>query len=206
MARVFSRGAHNRQYSPLKAIHVDRTVELPQHNFESLLTTMGKRLDRPVKIWVASSTHLTFLESRGVYLAMRRLQKGPKEMQSFSYGLSNKIDDYRIKGIKVAVDTNKPLAVIGNNHDKLAINIVKDEQLQAERLRIEDIAKSEFGENLPPLKGFAPHITIGRMVVAGSLPIELKMPPDELFANFAIPETIALNGMRVYLNGEVLKH
>lgn len=206
MARVFSRAAYNRQYSPLKAIHVDRTVELPQPNFEAMLSNFGRSLDRPVKIWVAGSTHLTFLESSGVVLAMRKLRKGPREMQNFSYGLSNKIDDYRVSGIKVSVDPARPLAVIGKNQDKLALNLVKDEQLHSERQRIEQIAKNEFGEDLPPLKSFKPHITIGRMAVGGTLPQELRIPPEDLFNDFGIPQTIALNGMRVYLNGETLKH
>jgi hypothetical protein len=179
-------------------------VQEPQPEFEDFLKHAGRALGRRASIRAITSTHLTFLESRDAKKVMRESRVNSEEAKRFSFWMSNQLDQYRTQHIDVTIDEQRPLKIMGQRQDMLVLNIIEDEQIIAERNRTESLLQEEFGE-LPKLKGFEPHISIGYIGTKTLSPIELRRP-ETLLPRGIIPETIALNGLTVFLDGKGLKH
>lgn len=194
---------------PLGAVFVARTLELPQENFEAFLRDTGSDLQGIATLRSITSTHLSLFEVSGIRRAMKVSHTEPREVAGFSYDLSNKLDVYRARPIEVAVDQDKPLKIFGKRNDKLALNLIDDEGLVEERQRIEAILRDRFEteeRELPEPMPFDPHVTIGHISLKG-LSVEAREKTYEMLSpGTVIPETIALNGLRVFLNDKALKH
>lgn len=193
-----------RATKPLRAISVARTVEAPQSEFEEFLNVIGKDLGQRASIRTVTSTRLTLLESGGIKKAMRKAHTDPQSVNKFSFWLSHQLDSYRATPIEVTVNKDEPIALMGRNRDKLALRIVEDEQVKAERAKTEELLVEEF-DTLPPLKPFEPHITVGYVGIRALTTMEVRHP-ELLVNNDIIPTTVALNGLTVFLEGKGLKH
>jgi hypothetical protein len=189
---------------PLRAVSVARTVEAPQESFEIFLGQAAQELDRRASIRNVTSTRITFLESNGINKALRTSNANPDSARRFSYRMSSYLDKYRATDISVSVDQDNPLILIGRHADKLALNLVQDDQLLCERGRAEAFLTQEFG-GLPKLKPFRPHITIGSVGLQ-TLNAKEIAHPELLLPQEILPETIALNGLTVFLDQKALKH
>lgn len=202
---MYTRLTRNRNRSRLKAVSVARTVEASQEHFQEFLTTVGRELGQLASIRTITSTRLTFLESGGINMAARQSRMDSRAISRFSYWLSNRLDANRAQDIFVQVDRGQPFKIMGKRHDKLALNILEDEQLMAERANTEALLKEEFGE-LPKLKSFEPHITIGFVHPTALSVYEQRHPEILLPEDLSIPTHIALNGLSVYLDDKRLRH
>lgn len=194
---------------PFRTVFVARTLELPQDNFESFLRDTGADLQGIATLRSITSTHLSLFEVSGIRRAMQASHTEPREVAGFSYELSSKLDEYRARPIEVEVDRDRPLKIFGKRNDKLALNLIDDEGLVEERQRIETILRerfeipdSEFPEPMP----FDPHVTIGHISLRG-LSLDAREKTHEMLSpTTVIPESVALNGLRVFLNDKALKH
>lgn len=187
-----------RSPSALREVYVARTVREPQRGFERFLNSFGRRLGAMamVNIHTIGSTHLTFLESRGVSGQFDYLGYGPHDIRAFKgeleQHLKRALPDQRAR---VEVDSEEPLKWMAGG--ALALNIVEDELLTQERDKIEEFLTDHFGE-MPGLWPFSPHITIGRLTE--DVPLQERDDPMSLVPNgLRIPETIVLNGLETYL-------
>lgn len=194
-----------KNYKPLRAISVARTVETPQQEFENFLQNAGRALGHRGNIRNIASTRITLLQSSGVQKVMRYHRRtDPQSATRFSYWMSNQLDSSRMEPITVAVNPKRPIKIMGTKGDKLTLNIIEDERLAAERNRTENLLQDEFGD-LPEIRSFEPHITIGYIGQQALSALEIRRP-ESLIPNTAIPESIALNGLMVFVDGNGLKH
>jgi hypothetical protein len=186
-------------------VSIARTVEAPQQGFAEFLYVMGSSLGRLAKIRTITSTQMTFLESSGISNALRNSRSDPQAVQRFSYWLSGQLNEYRGKNIYVTIDPDHPIIICGRHDNKLALNILKDEQIGGEREKGEELLDQKFG-NLPRLKPFKPHITIGSIGIQGLSAVEVEHPELLIPREVEIPERVALNGLTVFLDGKGLVH
>lgn len=202
---------HNRfprkSRKPLRAVSIARTVEAPQPNFQEFLNLAGLDLGRRADIRTITSTRMTFLESKGIKKAMRRARSDPRDVQTFAYYMSNQLDQYRASNVDAHVNPEKRLKLMGRYSNKLVLNMIDEPILVGQHNKSEELVEEEFGP-LPELTPFDAHITIGEIAIGGLTEEQLEYPEkllsDEVQAK--IPETIALNGLQVFLDGKCLKH
>jgi hypothetical protein len=185
------------QRSPLREVYVARTVQEPQPKFESFLNRFGRRLGVMATINTIASTHLTFLESSGIAGHFKTRGYSPSDIRQFRGDLEQHLketlpDDHTT----VTVDESKPLRWVGKA-GTLALNIAEDEVLARERNEIELFLQDHF-DDLPNLRPFEPHITLGRI----HRQIGYREYADPMRAapkGIALPEEVVLNGLEAYL-------
>jgi len=191
------RGASNRQSrSPLKDVYVARTVEEPQPVIESFLNGLGRALGHTATIYTIGSTHLTFLESRGLQPHFERDGYGPSDISDFKDELQRHLEGKFPKEDRtVVLNSRRPLRWIG--YRKLAFNIVPTVHLTAVRASVEEFLGNEFGV-VPRMQSFRPHITIGEVHydIDNTVP---QNPARLLPGGLQIPRNVAMNGLSVYL-------
>lgn len=193
---------HNRKR--LRAVSVARTVEAPQPDFEIFLNDAGSKLGRLATVTAITSTRVTILESNGISRALRLSKADPRAIAEFSYWLSSHLDSYRVHGMDMHVDPDRPLKLMGRNQNTLVLNLLTNEYSQEQRDKAEELLRQRFGE-LPELKSFDEHVSFAH-VHAGRLTEMEKEDPSLLLQGVAIPETVALNGLTVFLDGKALVH
>lgn len=186
----------------LKRVYAARTTETSQPRFESFLKDFGKRLGFLTTVHNIASTHVTLLESHGVKSCFYDFGFSPQDVRQFSQDMQRQIDKvHRSRSpIRVKVDPEQPFhAVIAQTRGKLALSVAS-EQLQEERGIIEAKLTDEFG-TLPEMHPFDPHITIGRIAM-GYLQQNAGLDPNSLIPeDLAVPTSVTLNGLSVYLGG-----
>lgn len=194
---AYRRGGE-RSRSSLRDVYVARTVRESDGKFEAFLRSLGRSFGPEAMINGSGSTHLTFLESCGIAPHFRNKGYTPDDIKSFKVSLEQHLGDTLPKGGKVVkVDPEKPLIWMPGRNKSLAINVMPDDNLLAERTQIEAFLESHFGE-LPGLRDFEPHITLGRVV--RRLTQRERTDPRVLLPNWLqTPNVVALNGLAVYL-------
>lgn len=188
----------------LSAVSVARTVEAPQRNFEEFLIEAGRELGRRATVSAITSTRMTILESNGISRALRAGRADPRATNSFSYWLSSNLDRYRCSGMVMDIDQEQPLVLKGRNNNRLAFNLVSTDESIEQRERAEKLVAERFGD-LPKLKPFDEHITWASMHLGRLSASEIENP-SQLLPNIEMPQSIALNGLSVFVDGCALKH
>lgn len=201
----------------LKGVYAARTTETPQPKFEYFLRRFGKSLAAAATVRDIASTHITLLESLGVKDQFYSFGFDPQDVKSFSRRMQQRIDKsgHNKSPMKVKTDPEEPLRWVGcigldsepiQTSDgqylrphKLAVGLVLDDRLQDQRGIIEEGLTEEFGE-LPEMRRFSPHITIGNIHWPWREQYCQQEAVDLLPKNLAVPKTIALNGLAVYLD------
>lgn len=185
-----------RPKGPLKNVYVARTVQERQKPLERFLNKTAHHLGSAAAINALGSTHLTFLQSQGVTSRFRTLGYTPDDVRTFRGELDGYLKEtVAVHDPTVTVDPEQPLRWIAGN--MLALDIVPEAPLIAAREAIEAFLTERFGE-LPDLREFEPHITIGtvwRDITAR----ELRDPCEVLPLDLHIPARVALNGLEVYI-------
>lgn len=195
-------GGYNRfpreRRKPPRSVSVARKVDTPQPMFQDFLNDAGAALvDRRISIRTITSTHVTFLQARSIRDALRATFPEPAGVNRFSYWLRGQLVPFNAQNISAAVDPQLPLKIIGDHRNKLVLNLIEDDRLHLERERIERLLTGEFNDVLE-LEAFDPHITLGKVVLQ-ELSRRERKNPSLLIPEVAIPETVALDGLTVFL-------
>lgn len=184
--------------SPQGSIHVARTVKAPQREFADFLQRATKASRWLLQAKDPARTHLTLLETRGVNHRMRQDGYTPGDVRQFRGDLERHLKDAWDLGTtrpcEVMIDPKRPLIWRGDRNDKLALNVIENENLETERWLIDDFLIRQFGE-VPGKWPFEPHVTLGTVNTA-KLSTRARRDPLELIPGITIfPETLALNGL-----------
>jgi hypothetical protein len=186
--------------SALRDIYVARTVKEPQDRVDRFLNRLGRHLGHMATIKTIGSTHITFLESYGVKSKFRNFGYSPTDVRTFRVALQQHLDNKLPGGdIEVRVDPDRPLGWKGGRNNKLVINLLNEDRLEAERDEIEKFLIERFG-TVPILQKFDPHVTLGRVnsrIIdpATRLDPEVLLPPG-----VNVPDQFVLNGLTAYLD------
>lgn len=180
-----------------------RTVETPQGSYEQFLNELSRYLGRRATVTTAAGTHLTFLNSKGPRRAFSRCRYTAKDVGNFSGDMQSFLSTEGY-GFRMAaqVSQDEPLVLKGRNRRKIALNIIPDSELIAQRMGIEDFLRDRFG-NVPVLEEFRSHITVGEVDIHSA---DRKSRADfisrlgKTHEYIAVPPKIALNGLEVYLD------
>jgi len=181
----------------VREVYVARTVHEDNPRLAKFLESFGRVLGSSATIFTLGSTHLTFLESCGLTPHFRNHGYTPDDIRSFKVAL-----ELRLRNVfgrdepAVAVDADAPLWLRGRNNS-IAIRLAADEGLAEERAEIEDFLARRFGE-LPDLRAFEPHITVGNLKRTPTAD-ERRDPQLLLPEGLYVPGPIALNGLEAYL-------
>lgn len=198
-------GRHGRERNaaPLRDVYVARTVNTPQPKMQDFLDRVAKTAGRIAEIRTVGSTHITFLETAGVKEQFRQEGFTSADVRAFKGDLELHLrdagGDETASERRVRIDRTEPLKWRGYRDSKLALNIIPDDAMLEEREHIEGFLEERFG-CVPHMKSFDPHITIGR-VNPTALTIEQRRDPLKYISrDVCFPETVALNGLMVYLD------
>jgi hypothetical protein len=192
-----TRQKNERSRGPLRDVYVARTVQESEKRFERFLNRFGRHLGVTAMIHTVGSTHLSFLESRGVKGHFISRGYTPADIRTFKCDLEQHLkDNLPSRRTIVGVDEKRPLKWMAGRAT-LALNIVEDEHLTQERGEIEGFLTDHFGR-LPELRAFEPHITLGR-IIRGLTAAERRDPMELIPDTMDMPYTVALNGLETYL-------
>jgi hypothetical protein len=184
------------QPEQLKSVYVARTVEESQKKFDSYLKTAGRTLRPAFTIRNITSTHLTFMSSRGVKEKMKAQGYRQHEARVFIAGLQKHLNKGgHHKPLRVRPDQNDTLYWPTGRPGRLAVRVMLDEQLVDARGQIEEYTTDEFGP-IDALQPFdQPHITIGQAHPA-NIPPDARVNPNRLLGPaIKPPHWVALNGL-----------
>lgn len=201
----------------LKGVYAARTTEASQPRLEFFLKRLAKHLGAAATVRHIASTHVTLLESFGVKDQFYNYDFTAHDVRLFSKRMQRRIDKSgsNQSHLSVRVDPHEPLrwvGCVGVNSEptigpdgkalkpyKFAIGLASDQRLDDQRGIIEEGLKEEFGE-LPEMRLFSPHITIGTI----ERPWREQYCENEATAllppGLSVPRAVALNGLAVYLD------
>jgi len=182
----------------VRDVYVARTVKNPQDKLERFQAGLSRHLGRRAVVFsMEDALHLTYLESYGIKSRLLSLSYDLAGVRSFKTELQTYLSETlpRTGKMPIQIDSDEPLKWITTS--KLAFNIVPDETLLAERDEIEEFLVNKFGEP-PSLRPFTPHITILEMR-SRVREQERKDPVTMLPRGLYMPQSIAMNGLEVYL-------
>lgn len=201
----------------LKGVYAARTTEASPQRFDYFLKRLAKHLGTVATVRNIASTHVTLLESLGVKDQFYDYDYTAKDVRAFSRKMQRRIDKsgHSKSPMKVRVDPAEPLRWVGCvdidsrpiplpdggylQPYKLAVNLILGERLQDQRGIIEAALTEEFGE-LPKMRPFSPHITIGSINRPWREQYCGQEVADLLPNNLVPPRLIAMNGLAVYLD------
>ncbi|HSH18770.1 MAG TPA: hypothetical protein VK978_05300 [Candidatus Saccharimonadales bacterium] len=197
------RELHN---APLKNVYVARTVETPQPKYGQFLERAARLVRYSIGniavIRTAASTHITYLETKGVKNKFRQEGFSGSDVRAFRADLEQHIKSSgnlsATYARTVKIDRAQPLVWKGVSKNKIALNVVADDSLLSERATIEEFLENRFG-SVPAMRSFDPHITIGEAHTA-ALSWDQRRDPIRLISrDVQFPKEIALNGLMAFL-------
>ncbi len=184
----------------LKAVNVARTLEIKQKAVPGFLAALGRNVRGGVVVRSIGSTHVTFLESRGVNNFFKRYGYKTSDVDRFAHDMEHFLT--RKHGdknqLKIPVERHEPLRWITKN--QLALNLVETDQLLDERADIEQYVRGRFGV-LPELTPFNPHVTIGEVKQRSLAHPDFLQDPSSFVTGRMRPDVVVLNGLSVYVGG-----
>lgn len=201
----------------LEGVFVARTTRVPQPELEYFLNSFARSIGIVATIKTAASTHVTLLESCGVNQQFYNRGFTSREVHLFSRHMQRKIDraGHSRTPLVAKTDLRRPLRWVGavdldckpnlladgtpQKPYKLAVGLKLDERLRDQRGVIEDCLKEEFGK-LPKIRRFSPHVTFGKILTPFREEYYDTDPLELIPSNLSVPDSIALNGLAVYLD------
>lgn len=182
---------------PLCEVYALHTVGEPRQGLARFLNGFGRHLGKAAMIKTVDDAHLTVVESRTTHALFWDMGYKPGQARD----CRNRLEQYLGSTVScgpmpVNVDAKQPLIWMAGRAT-LALRVVMNEQLAQEREEAVEFLTAEFGKMPPKELPFIPHITIGSIdrPVTG---LERSRPITLLPPGLQIPETIMLNGLKVY--------